>query len=170
MVLAQKEKMDLPPYFDSQAQAAAMLGISIYEVKAAKAAGCLAFRGGRIRTKEFQAWLHAPYDYATDDEDDCQPTISAFVDWRKRWRREMLDSLMLYLQAALREKQITAEQFCAIGAETIPLVIELGRVWDAGINEPRYRERWGKKILRKSKSAKLRSRAAVTEAEPCPTA
>jgi len=161
--------MDLPPYFDSQAQAAAMLGISIYEVKAAKAAGCLAFRGGRIRTKEFQAWFNAPYDYGTEDEHD-KPIISAFVDWRKRWRREMLDSLMLYLQAALREKQISAEQFCAIGAETIPLVIELGRVWDAGINEPRYRERWGKKILRKSKSLTLRSHGAATEVQPCRTA
>lgn len=163
--------MDLPPYFDSQAQAAAMLGISIYEVKAAKAAGCLAFRGGRIRTKEFQAWLNTPYDYSTEDEDDdARPIISAFVDWRKRWRREMLDSLMLYLQAALKEKEITAEQFCAIGAKTISLVIELGRVWDAGINETRYRERWGKKFLRKSKSVTLRSHAAATEAEPCPTA
>jgi len=50
--------MELPAYFDSQAQAAAMLNISVYEVKAAKAAGCPAFRGGgRIRGKEFVAWL-----------------------------------------------------------------------------------------------------------------
>ena len=50
--------MELPAYFDSQVQAAAMLNINVYDVKAAKAAGCPAFRGGgRIRSKEFVAWL-----------------------------------------------------------------------------------------------------------------
>lgn len=161
--------MDLPPYFDSQAQAAAMLGISIYEVKAAKAAGCLAFRGGRIRTKEFRAWLGLG-DGDTGDDDEEQTSVYAYVDWGKKQRREMLDCLMQFLELALREKHITAEQFCAIGTKTIPLVIELGHVWDAGISEPRYRERWGKKFLRKSKSVAVRSQTAATEAEPCRTA
>ena len=50
--------MELPAYFDSQTQAAAMLNISVYDVKAAKAAGCPAFRGGgRIYRRELEEFL-----------------------------------------------------------------------------------------------------------------
>jgi hypothetical protein len=131
--------MDLPDYFDSQAQAAAMLNLSIYDVKAAKAEGCPAFHGGRIRRKEFQSWLKIYRPYLCEDDDydqDDRPFIGAPVDWKyKRCRRDMLGSLMEYLETALKEKQITSEQFCAIGEKTVPLVVELGQIWKVEFNE-----------------------------------
>jgi len=151
MAFAQKEKMDLPAYFDSQAQAAAMLGISVYDVKSAKAAGCPAFRGGgRIRTREFQAWLkenRATRNACIRDLDE-----GPSVNWTDRSdRRTPLFELMDFLECALCEKQITLEQFCAIGDRTIPLVVKLSRVWDAGIDERGYKETWryNKKYFRR---------------------
>ena len=44
-------------YFDSQAQAAAVLKLDIYELREAKAAGCPAFRSGRVYRDELLAWL-----------------------------------------------------------------------------------------------------------------
>lgn len=49
--------MKLPPYFDSQAQAAATLKIDISELREAKAEGCPAFRSGRVYTGPLLAWL-----------------------------------------------------------------------------------------------------------------
>jgi hypothetical protein len=47
----------LPAYFDSQASAAATLGIDISELRRAKAEGCPAFRGGRVYTAPILAWF-----------------------------------------------------------------------------------------------------------------
>jgi hypothetical protein len=47
----------LPAYFDSQAQAAATLGIDISELRKAKAEGCPAFRSGRVYTAPLLAWF-----------------------------------------------------------------------------------------------------------------
>jgi hypothetical protein len=47
----------LPPYFDSQAQAAAILKIHISELREAKAEGCPAFRSGRVYTAPLLAWF-----------------------------------------------------------------------------------------------------------------
>jgi hypothetical protein len=129
--------MNLPEYFDSQAQAAAMLNLSVYDIKSAKAEGCPAFRGGRIRTKEFQTWLKLN----RPDLDRVElPFVSATVDWQDKYsRREVLFSLNEYLETAFVEKQITLKQFCATCDQTVPLVIKLGRVWRAGIDEPGYR-------------------------------
>ena len=44
-------------YFDSQASAAASLGIDIYEIPDAKSAGCPAFRSGRVYRDELLTWL-----------------------------------------------------------------------------------------------------------------
>src|SRR5437868_410994 len=44
-------------YFDSQASAAAVLKISIDEIRCAKRAGCPAFRSGRVYKKELLKWL-----------------------------------------------------------------------------------------------------------------
>jgi len=69
--------------------------------------------------------------------------VSARVDWEnKASRREMLFCLLEYLELALDEKQMSVEQFCAIGDKTISLVIKLGRVWGARINESGYRDNW----------------------------
>jgi len=145
--------MDLPEYFDSQAQAAAMLGMSIYEIKAAKARGCLAFRGGRIRRKEFLEWLNEPADSpsgadVTDYEGDEWPRISNVVAWPyKACRREMLFSLIEYLEKALKDDQISNEEFCDMGEKTVPLVVELGRIWAAPITE-KQQARLQKKLAR----------------------
>jgi hypothetical protein len=47
----------IPAYFDSQASAAATLKIDISELREAKAAGCPAFRSGRVYTAPLLAWL-----------------------------------------------------------------------------------------------------------------
>jgi hypothetical protein len=47
----------LPPYLDSQAQAAATLKIDISDLREAKAEGCPAFRSGRVYTARLLAWL-----------------------------------------------------------------------------------------------------------------
>jgi len=47
----------LPAYFDSQRQAAAILGIDISELRQAKAEGCPAFRSGRVYTAPLLAWF-----------------------------------------------------------------------------------------------------------------
>jgi hypothetical protein len=47
----------LPPYFDSQASAAATLKIDIAELRQAKAEGCPAFRSGRVYTAPLLAWF-----------------------------------------------------------------------------------------------------------------
>jgi len=44
-------------YFDSQASAAAVLKLDIYELREAKAEGCPAFRSGRVYRDELLAWL-----------------------------------------------------------------------------------------------------------------
>jgi hypothetical protein len=46
-----------PPYFDSQAQAAAVLKLDIYQLREAKRQGCPAFRSGRVYGKELLSWL-----------------------------------------------------------------------------------------------------------------
>jgi hypothetical protein len=128
--------MDLPDYFDSQAQAAAMLGMSIYDIKAAKARGCPAFRGGRIRRKEFLDWLNEPEDSDTDDDDDDAPYVSVWADWdSKTRRRQMLFCLIEFLEKALKQEQITAEEFCEIGKKTIPLIVELCGIWNVKTTE-----------------------------------
>jgi hypothetical protein len=46
-----------PAYFDSQAQAAAILKIDISDLREAKAEGCPAFRSGRVYTAPLLAWF-----------------------------------------------------------------------------------------------------------------
>jgi hypothetical protein len=46
-----------PAYFDSQAQAAAILNIDIFDLREAKAEGCPAFRSGRVYTAPLLAWF-----------------------------------------------------------------------------------------------------------------
>jgi hypothetical protein len=48
-----------PAYFDSQASAAAALGIDIHELQEAKRQGCPAFRSGRVYRDEFLSWREA---------------------------------------------------------------------------------------------------------------
>lgn len=48
-----------PAYFDSQASAAAALGINIEELREAKRQGCPAFRSGRVYRDELLSWLQA---------------------------------------------------------------------------------------------------------------
>jgi hypothetical protein len=163
MVLARKKRMELPEYFDSQAQAAAMLNMSIYDIKAAKARGCPAFRGGRIRRREFEIWWKekfepAPTSETSDDEEDDWPRIYNVVGWPyKACRREMLFSLIEYIEKALKDDQITGEGFCAMGEKTIPLVIELGRIWGAPITE-KQQARLEKKLTRVQEKLSRKSR------------
>ena len=49
--------MKRPAYFDSEASAAAALGISITKLRQAKAAECSAFRSGRVYRNPLLKWL-----------------------------------------------------------------------------------------------------------------
>jgi hypothetical protein len=120
--------MDLPPYFDSQAQAAAMLHISIYDVKSAKAAGCPAFRGGgRIRTKELLAWLNenrAPRERTEEDNPD-NPFGLAPED---RWREAGIWT-MSFLHTAAERAGLSLNQYKEIGLMGIQLAEHLAKCW-----------------------------------------
>jgi hypothetical protein len=55
--MASDDMLRRPAYFDSQAQAAAILKIDISELREAKAEGCPAFRSGRVYTALLLVWL-----------------------------------------------------------------------------------------------------------------
>ena len=120
--------MDLPAYFDSQAQAAAMLHISIYDVKSAKAAGCPAFRGGgRIRTKELLAWLkenRAPRERTEEGNPDDHFRLPP----EERWR-EPGCLTMAFLIVALERAELRFEQLKKIGILAVQLAENLAQCW-----------------------------------------
>jgi hypothetical protein len=66
--------MSQPLYFDSQASAAAVLNISIDELREAKRQGCSAFRSGRVYYLELLKWLaaRAPADRDQRDQEDSK--------------------------------------------------------------------------------------------------
>jgi hypothetical protein len=128
MVRAQEEKMDLPAYFDSQAQAAAMLDISIYDVKSAKAAGCPAFRnGGRILTKELLAWLNenrAPRERTKEDNPDDHFGLAP----EERWREAGILT-MVFMQVAAERAALSFDQWEKIGLMAVQLAENLAKCW-----------------------------------------
>ena len=69
-----------PAYFDSQASAAASLGIDIYEIREAKGAGCKAFRSGRVYPDILLPWLERKRERARErqcDADSDDEMVSA---------------------------------------------------------------------------------------------
>jgi hypothetical protein len=67
---------DVLPIFDSMRAVYGATGIPIHIQKRAKAAGCNAFRGGRVYLADLLRWI-----FETDADDDTS------IDWDRRWRK-----------------------------------------------------------------------------------
>jgi hypothetical protein len=130
-------------YFDSQASAAAILNLDIYELRDAKAAGCPAFRSGRVYRDELLRWLkkHRSSRSKPDAFGFDEPEfLGVELDWENR--RELLFVLGDFLDCLFADGVLSAGEYLRLGDKTIPLIIEIGRVWNAEIDEAGYRDRW----------------------------
>jgi hypothetical protein len=132
-----------PAYFDSQAQAAAILKIDISELREAKARGCPAFRSGRVYRDELLRWLKEhrfsrtkPDAFGLDEPE----FLGVELDWENR--RELLFVLNEFLDCLFADGVLSGADYRKLGDKTIPLIIEIGRVWNAEIDEAGYRDRW----------------------------
>ena len=87
-------------YFDSQSAAAATLDVSVYTIRAAKRAGCPAFRSGRVYREELLRWL--------DDNRDTR-----FAEERElRLQREKLRlERETFEFGKLKERMVPVSQF-----------------------------------------------------------
>lgn len=121
-------------YFDSQACAAASLGIDIYEIKAAKAEGCPAFRSGRVYKKELLAWLKEKRRQEGSDA-EAEPTDD---DYKLRKRRDILGRTLLGLAECANLGVLTDEQYHKFGSTiavagkdeaVLKLFIDVGLEW-----------------------------------------
>jgi hypothetical protein len=130
-------------YFDSQASAAATLSLDIYELRDAKAAGCPAFRSGRVYRDELVRWLkrHRSSRNKPDVFDANGPEyLGVELNWENR--RPLLFLLLEFLDCLFADGVISAAEYLRLGDKTIPLITKIGRVWKAGIDEAGYRDRW----------------------------
>ena len=130
-------------YFDSQASAAATLDLGIDMLRDAKAAGCPAFRSGRVYREELLRWLkehpiarNKPEAFSLDEPE----FVGVRLDWENR--RELLFVLHEFLDSLFADGVLSAAEYRKLGNKTVPLIIRLGRVWNAEIDEPGYRDRW----------------------------
>jgi hypothetical protein len=73
------------------------------------------------------------------------------LDWKNR--RELLFVLHDFLDCLFADGVLSAADYRKLGDKTIPLIIKIGRVWNAGIDEAGYRDRW-----RECREGALRSR------------
>jgi len=130
-------------YFDSQASAAATLNVDIEMLREAKARGCPAFRSGRVYREELLRWLkehpivtNKPEAFSLDEPE----FLGVQLDWENR--RDLLFILGDFLDCLFADGVLGGEEYRRLGDKTIPLIIELGRVWNAGIDEAGYLYRW----------------------------
>lgn len=137
-----------PNYYDSQASAAAELQIDVFLVKAAKRAGCTAFRSGRVYRAELVAWLkrNAPPVRASStagNGDEFRFCIPQSFQWNdKSDRRSLLIELPEFLHHAHSRGQLSTAEYVRIGDATVRLVINLATVWGAEIDVLGYFNGW----------------------------
>jgi len=130
-----------PEYFDSQAAASAQLKIPLSDLRYAKACGCKAFRSGRVYRKELLKWLAENPSNEPEAKTSSGPELNCTIqDWGERLG--MIFAVSEFLDCAYYDQQLSAAEYCRIGDKTIPLLVKLGRVWDAGIDELGYYSRW----------------------------
>jgi hypothetical protein len=136
-----------PTFYDSQAAAAAALGVSVYDLRDAKGAGCRAFRSGRVYREEILAWFKdhpitqsktVPSVPSASDEEPI--FIGAILDWENRL--QMIFAVNEFLDEAFSDGQITPAEYRRIGDKTIPLLVQLSKIWKAGIDERGYLSTW----------------------------
>jgi hypothetical protein len=131
--------MSAPEYFDSQAQAATALDVPIDELRAAKRSGCEAFRSGRVYRAPLLEWLARNFK----PRQQRASAAKSVPSWNAQdTRRGHLFALFDALEDAHSGGELADKEFAAIGSKTLEIVIRLGRLWDAGIDEAGYRQRW----------------------------
>jgi len=137
------EMSELPKFFDSQSQAAAMLKLDSYFLKELKAEGCTAFKpGGRIRRDELLDAIERKRERARErlrDADSDGEVVSAH-DWE--YRRSVLFDVLEFLHDAYADKRINLAKYAELGEATVEQLIKLGEVWEAGIDAPGFRKTW----------------------------
>jgi len=105
-----------------------MLNMSVYDLKAAKAAGCPAFRGGgRIRSKELLAWLNenrAPRERT----EEHNPDVFGLPPEERCWREPGCYT-MVFLTVALERAELRFEQLKKIGILAVQLAEKLAQCW-----------------------------------------
>jgi hypothetical protein len=154
--------VDLPAIFTSQGQAASMLGVDVYDVRAAKREGCRAFVGsGRIRAKELQAWLKNRQENRGDGVSQSTPKNDSDSDdevFDDDWSHRDLVVLEVleYFHAVYLTGQIDLAKYAKLGNATVELLLELNKLWDAGIDGRVERKLW-RTCLREAKASVLAS-------------
>jgi len=161
--------VDLPEIFTSQGQAASILGVDIYVVRAAKRDGCRAFVGsGRIRAAELQAWLKKNRQENRGDGVLSQSTPkndsgdAVFEDDWNAHRDLVIDEVLQFLHAVHGTGQIDLKKYSELGPATVELLIQLANLWEADIDAADYRKIWERCLLdamRKQNEANKRARA-----------
>jgi hypothetical protein len=87
-------------YFDSQASAAASLGLDIYDIREAKTQGCCAFRSGRVYRGPLLEWMEAKRAKA---QKVIPPGANA--------RRVAIAETIIAIARAFEAEAITREQY-----------------------------------------------------------
>jgi hypothetical protein len=148
----------MPRYFDSQASAAASLGIDIYKIREAKNSGCKAFRSGRVYRDELLQWFgeKREREERRRDADPDDEVVSA-RDWANR--RSVLFDVLEFLHSAYEDKRIDLAKYAELGTATVEQMIKLGEVWDARHRRARLAQSVGA-VLEQSYSAKKRCQEA----------
>ncbi len=97
------------PYFDSQASAAAILNIDLYKLRAAKRAGCPAFRSGRVYRQELLDWF---------EEQDRRNTPEGVAKIKEKERRiSIVTGIIVNLVEMAELGLISEERMVEIGTE-----------------------------------------------------
>jgi len=144
--------MSEPEYFDSQAQAAAVLKVEIEDLRQAKRDGCPAFRSGRVYRAALESWLAqrrqpeaARIGQLADDDMNEVPNLG-FVHWEHR-RSALLELLTEFLRMNHKYGNLSDEEFLRIGFKAIEPVLHLGRIFNAEIDENMFRASWFLQLL-----------------------
>ncbi len=114
--------MKRPAYFDSQASAAAALGISIDKIRQAKAAGCPACRSGRVYGDELIAWLEQEQRLRTA-KSNRDPRIDRTMPVAKT---------IIGLTDCVNLGLITDDRYFEIGTEVIRSITDEIQEWPEG--------------------------------------
>jgi hypothetical protein len=91
----------LPPYFDSQASAAAALKIDIRDLRELKRAGCPAFRSGRVYTRPLLKWMAQNKSKRTRRK----------TDWTEDELKNLFCETMTSLARRFRDGLISGEDY-----------------------------------------------------------
>ena len=115
-------------YFDSIASAAATLKVATDVLREAKAAGCPAFRSGRVYRDELLRWFNEhPISRKRPEAPSLEGPefLGVPLDWERR--RELLFVLGDFLDCLFDDAVLSAAEYRKLGDKTIPLIIKIGR-------------------------------------------